>query len=199
MLPSVFGVSVCAHLCLWYLCFLALLKESQGDISLNRAHKGPGTSLCAFLFVGRWVFVRQKVIRKVTAGWVCLLFSVHFHPIKRQDWQICSSSFSSSLTLPCVLLSFLSSLPLCPFFSFFSCYPLPFTILGWSWLSYLKWPSSDVNITVAAKSKTQRTFLNSSFPAETHSLSLMVFSQKGVYFSSHGWFCVKKFIKVKVH
>lgn len=29
------GVGVC----LWYLCCLALLKESQGDISLNRVHE----------------------------------------------------------------------------------------------------------------------------------------------------------------
>ena len=140
-------VCVCARV-LWYLCCLVLLKESQGDISLNGVHKRLHTFLVC-VRVGRWVFVWGRVIWKVTAGWVCLLFSVHLQPIKRQDWQTCSSSSafstssSSSSTIPaCVLLSFppfsVSSLS-----SFTFLFLLPYsTEVDFS---YWLWPSSDVN------------------------------------------------------
>lgn len=84
---------------------------------------------------GRWTFMRRRVIWKVTVGWVCLLFSVHLQPIKRQDWQI---SPPTLLTYPSFLFLFVS--PLYPLLLSSSFYHnrLGLTLV---W----KWPSSHVN------------------------------------------------------
>lgn len=147
----------------------------------------PRACVCA----GRWVFVRRGVIWKVTAGWVCLLFSVQLQPIKRQDWQIYSSSFSSSPTPSCVLLSFPPPPPLCLLF-ILSSLPLPFyhTLLGLTLVLEMtfQWCELFNNIKPAAatKSKTQRTFFSPHFLSQVkmHSLHLRVQIQKGS-FSGH--------------
>lgn len=100
------------------------------------------------------VFVRRRVIWKVTAGWVSLLFSVHPQPIKRHDWQIYSSS-SSSPTPPRVLLSFTP--PLCLLFIPSSFY---LTRLGLTFVLEMTFQWCELfNIKPAAttKSQTQRT------------------------------------------
>lgn len=106
-------------MCVCFCCGYAVwqkIKNSQGDISLNWGHKRPRTSPSC-VHMRRWVCARRRVIWKVTAGWVCLLFSVHLQPIKRQDWQICPppsppfllSSTPAASLCPCFLSSSLVS------------------------------------------------------------------------------------------
>lgn len=144
------GFCVCTCMCM-YVCICGIYavwhfkkkKKSQGDISLNGGQKRDAhLPLCVCM--RRWVFVRRGVIWKVTAGWVCLLFSVHLQPIKRQDWQICSPFFLPPPHLPLLVSSFLIFLfgvfSLCsPPFLFFLPYPAGVDFSPW------KWPSSNVN------------------------------------------------------
>lgn len=101
------------------------------ETECRKGHAPPLVCVCLCVGggVGRWVFVCRRVIWKVKAGWVCLLFSVHLQPIKRQDWQIFSSSFSPSPT-PARASSSLSPPPLCRLF-ILSSFPRLFTIAGW--------------------------------------------------------------------
>lgn len=174
-------------LCLVSLCMLRLVvfmlfgtfkRIPRWHFFAGSARKATHLLVCAFVYgFGKWVFAWQRGYLK-SHGWLSLSFVLWtLEPIKREDWQIVSSSFSVP-TPPSVLLSF--SLPLCPFFlfSFFHHSQVGLTFIfevTFQWCELY----NHMKLTSATKSQTQRMFSFFRTPlffnqAKTPSLNLRV-------------------------